>query len=274
MTKYSIQTLVVPLAGAGTRLRPITYVTPKEMLRLVDKPIIYYLFAEAYQAGIRHVLLVTHVDNSFTKDFFEGSKATPLLADFPGLRLSFVETDRREGDGQAILLAKKIMGNELFAVSMGDMLCLPGTSVLAELMEVYHATGEGVLSVEEVARENIGQYGVIVPGQHQNNIYQVRGIVEKPMPHEAPSNLAMTGKYILPYDIFSYLEMRQNSSGEWRLADALNNYAKDHILNACICRTTLYDTGKKPQLFNAEVVFSLAHPELKEMVNDIKIRPA
>lgn len=268
MIKYSIQTLVVPLAGAGTRLRPITYVTPKEMLRLVDKPIIYYLFAEAYQAGIRHVVLVTHVDNSFTKDFFEGSKAAPLLADFPGLRLTFVETDRREGDGQAIVLAKKNVGSEPFAVSMGDMLCIPGTSVLEELIEMYHTTGEAVLSVEEIARENIGQYGVIVPGQHQGVIYRVRGIVEKPMPREAPSNLAMTGKYILPYDIFSYLEMRQNNSGEWRLADALNNYAKEHTLNACICRTTLYDTGKKPQLFKAEVAFSLAHPELKEVANE------
>ena len=127
-TEKSIDTLVIPAAGAGTRLRPITYATPKEMLRLVDKPIAYYLLAEAYQAGIKRVIFITHKDNQSTKKFFSNPLAKNLLVDFPGLAVSFIETGTRGGDGQAILLAEKAIAGRPFAVTMGDLLTLPGTS--------------------------------------------------------------------------------------------------------------------------------------------------
>lgn len=264
----TIDTLIIPAAGAGTRLRPATYATPKEMLRLVDKPIIYYLLAEAYQAGIRKVICITHVDNPLTKQFFEGPNAAALLADFPRLTVSFLETDKRGGDGQCLLVAEQAVHGP-FAVTMGDLLTLPGTSILAELVDSYQKNGEAVISVEEIPREKTGQYGVIDPLSQNGNIYHVRGIVEKPKPEVAPSTLAMTGKYILDPDIFGYLHQLENGEGELKLAHALNAYAKEHPLNACAAKTKHYDTGTKADLLRAEVVFSLAHPDLKDSARSI-----
>lgn len=264
-----VQTLVIPAAGEGTRLRPMTYVAPKEMLRLVDKPIAWYLLAEAYQAGIRRVIFITHKDNPFTKEFFESSRAAPLLADFPGLNVSFIKTDIRSGDGQAILLVKNILWAEPFAVSMGDIVTLPGTSILAELAAVYERIGEPIISVEEVPREKTAQYGVINPDEHMNNVYRVRSIVEKPLPAEAPSNLAMTGKYILKPSIFEYLEKLQGREGELKLAHVLDVYAREQVLNACVPHTKHYDTGTKAELFRTEIAFSLEHPELGDTARTI-----
>ena len=256
--------LVIPAAGMGTRLRPATYATPKEMLRLVDKPIAYYLLAEAYQAGIRRVLFITHEDNRQTRQFFEGPSAAPLLNDFPGLTVKFIETTTRGGDGQAILLSEQAVGNEPFAVTMGDLITLPGESILAELGEVFAKNGESVISVEEIPLEKTGQYGVIDPASQDGSLYRVRGIVEKPKPAEAPSTTAMTGKYILYPAIFAYLRQLDGGEGELKLAHALDAYAKDKALNACATRTRHYDTGTKIDLLKAEVAFSLAHPELKD----------
>lgn len=125
--KKNVDILIIPMAGAGTRLRPVTYATPKEMLRLVDKPIAYYLLAEAYQAGIRKVICITHKDNPLTKKFFSIPPAKHLLNDFPGLAISFIETGIRGGDGQAILLAEKAVLGKPFAVTMGDLLTMPGS---------------------------------------------------------------------------------------------------------------------------------------------------
>ncbi|MSU74835.1 hypothetical protein EXS57_03635, partial [Candidatus Kaiserbacteria bacterium] len=253
-----IDTLVIPAAGAGTRLRPVTYVTPKEMLRLVDKPIFYYLLAEAYQAGIRRIIFITHKDNRVTKKFFSSSEAKYLLKDFPHLTTSFIETDVRGGDGQAILLAEKSVAGKPFAVTMGDLLTLPGTSILAELIEAYQASGESIISVEKIPKKKTGQYGIVDPRKKRGNIYDVRGIIEKPQPQESQSNLAMTGKYILFPKIFSYLRSLPKSHEELKLAHALNTYAKENTLLACAARTPHYDTGTKSDLLKAEIVFSLA----------------
>jgi UTP--glucose-1-phosphate uridylyltransferase len=253
-------TLVIPAAGLGTRLRPATYATPKELLRLVDKPIIYYLLAEAYQARIRRVVLVTHEDNRKTREFFESAAAASLLADFPGLAIDFIETSERGGDGQALLAAENAVGGP-FAVTMGDLLTLPGESILAELAEVFSQSGNTVISVEEIPREKTAQYGVIDP-MSAGPLYRVRGIVEKPAPAAAPSTLAMTGKYILNPSVFNYLHQIQGGAGELKLAHALDRYAKDHVLQAFAPRTRHYDTGTKIDLLRAELAFSLAHPDL------------
>lgn len=254
-----IKTLVVPIAGAGTRLRPITYVTPKELLRLVDKPIIYYILAEAYQAGITNVVCITHVDNTQTKDFFEGPHANAFLDDFPGLTIRFIETSVRKGDGQAILLAKDALPvEESFAVTMGDLIPILGSSLIDELVQVYTKTGVPVISVEEIAREKTGQYGVIDPLTSENGLHRIRSIVEKPAPEVAPSNLAMTGKYILTPEIFTALESVQEKNGdeELKLAHALNLFAKENPLDAYECKQPHYDTGTKEDLFKTEALFT------------------
>jgi UTP--glucose-1-phosphate uridylyltransferase len=229
---------------------------------LVDRPIAYYLLEEAYRAGIRHVVFVTHKDNPRTKAFFQSKDSAPLLAPFPDLAVSFVETNERKGDGQAIMEAERIVGSRMFAVSMGDMITLPGESILAELVADFESNGEAIISVEEVPLEKTGQYGVIDPSASEGSHYCVRGIVEKPRPEEAPSTMAMTGKYVLLPEIFGYLHTLSGGDSELKLAHALNAYAKDRPLNALAARTRYYDTGTKIDLLRTEVAFSLAHPEL------------
>lgn len=263
-------TLIIPLAGLGTRLRPATYVTPKELLRLVDKPIICYLLAEAHLADITRVVLITHPDNTQTKDFFESSRAASLMKDFPGLSVEIVETNERGGDGQALLTVESILSpSEPFAVSMGDLLTLPGESILAELVAVFEETRNAVISIEPVPHEKTMQYGVIDPVEVEGPVYTVRAIVEKPEPAVAPSNFAMTGKYILHPEIFPYLHALKDGTGELKLANALDLYAKERTLLACVPQTRHYDTGTKLDLLKAEVTFALRHPEFKERASEV-----
>lgn len=262
----SINTLVIPAAGAGTRLRPATHVTPKELLRLVDRPIIWYLLKEAYVAGIRRVIVVINSDSPATKYFFESDGAKHLLEEFPDLTLSFVEVSTRGGDGEAILAARSYVGNLPFAVSMGDMVTLPGESILRELAGAYEQSGP-MISVELVERSRTDQYGVIKTKDSDSALHMVEGIVEKPTPEEAPSTLAMTGKYILESSIFDDLAeitKEQVGKGEVKLAHALNRYASRASLYALEPEAKHYDTGTKQALFETEVIFSLAHKDIGE----------
>ena len=269
--KPTVSTLIIPAAGLGTRLRPITYVYPKELVRLVDKPVCFYLLAEAYLAGIRQVIFVIHEDNLMTSEFFNSPDAENLLAEFPGLEVSFVETDERNGDGQAVLEAERFLsGQNAFAVSMGDLVTLPGTSILKELVDAYAVNSTPIISVEEVAREKTNQYGIICGTKLDAMRYQVDSIVEKPKPEEAPSTLAMTGKYILTPDIFEDLkEFEELNEGELKLAHALNRFAKRSKLEALKCKTPHFDTGTKHSLLETELRFSLEHPELQEIAKRI-----
>lgn len=266
-----VSTLIIPVAGAGTRLRPMTYVAPKEMLRLVDKPIAYYLLLEAHLANITHVIFIIHKNNRATKEFFESENAKPFLAEFPSMRLSFIETDERRGDGQAILLAKDMLSDEKsFAVTMGDLITMPGTSLLRELIEQFSTVGS-VISVMDVPRERTAHYGVIEPKESNGRLHVVNSFVEKPKPEDAPSTLASCGKYVLTSDIFEYLEieMQQNLEGEIKLAHALETFAKKSKLHAYHSETECYDTGLKTELLKTEIAFSLQHPELKETARQI-----
>ncbi len=191
----TIQTIVIPIAGAGTRLRPLTYATPKEMLRLVDKPILYYLVGEAYEAGIRHVVLIVHSSRKTTKKFIESVDAQHIFhTDFPGLRFSFIETKKQFGDGQAIFEAEKLLKKEkVFAVTMGDLISLPGKSIIKEMKEIYDTNKTPIISVEKVEREKTRMYGVIDILKSKGRVHTLRGIVEKPEPALAPSEYIMTG---------------------------------------------------------------------------------
>lgn len=266
-----VNTLIIPAAGAGTRLRPITYATSKEMIRLVDKPIVYYILLEAKLAGITNIVFIIHTDNKATKEFFESERAKPLLVEFSNMCISFIETDERRGDGQALLLAKNlIQDGESFAVSMGDLITMPGTSLLKELIEQFNTIGP-VISVMDVPRARTAHYGVIEPKESNGRLHLVNSFVEKPKPEDAPSTLASCGKYILTPEIFKYLkvEMQQNTDGEIKLAHALASFAKKSPLYAYHSETMCYDTGLKTELLKTEIAFSLEHPELKSTAREI-----
>ncbi|MFA6551932.1 MAG: sugar phosphate nucleotidyltransferase [Candidatus Paceibacterota bacterium] len=269
-----ISTLIVPAAGAGTRLRPMTFFTPKELLRLVDKPIFYYLIAEAHTAGIKNILFVVHKQNRQLPAFLKSSAAKQLLKEFTGIKVGCVITNRRDGDAQAILAAKKfIKPGQVFAVSMGDLLSLPGTSLLRELKDAYKICRGSVISVKHVPRALVSNFGNIDPEKVGKNLYRVRRIIEKPLPKDAPSTLAMTGKYVLDSDIFPLLQKIVDSrepDQEARLSKCLDVYAKTNSLFAYVTKDSHYDTGNKLALAQTELIFSLAHQgigkQLKEAI--------
>lgn len=275
--KEVVNTIVIPVAGAGTRLRPITYITPKELLRLVDKPIVYYLLKEAYEAGIRHAIFITHIDRKDLKHFLKSDKSREVLKEFPSLRFTFIETHQRLGDGQCLYEARNILKEEkAFAVTMGDLISLPGTSLIGELKKVYLKNRIPVISVEKVDRKKSKQYGIIDPKKSKGRIHYLKSIVEKPEPDKAPSEYAMTGKYILTPKIFDYLKRllkERKPNEEVKLANALRDYAKDHELLAYSCKNRHFDTGSKVDLVKTEIIFALHHPELKQHIqsslNDI-----
>lgn len=273
MSRHDITTLVIPVAGAGTRLYPLTYMMPKEMIRLVDKPVFYYLLDEAYQAKIRHIVFVTHYEHKMLRNFLKTKKGKLLLSDFPELRVTCIETKHRQGDGQALYEARRVLKNsEPFAVSMGDLIAFPGKSILKELYGAFKKIAAPVISVAQVPRRDTIRYGVIDPMMHTGNYYKVRAIVEKPKPSHAPSTLIMTGKYILSTDIFPYLKMLidKNKTGEEiRLSEALGMYAADKNLYAVQCKNDYYDTGNKLDLIKTEVIFALSHPEFGRPVRSM-----
>ena len=259
-----INSLVIPAAGIGNRLYPLTNIIPKEMLRLVDKPIFYYLLQEAYLANIKNIIFIIHREKKALEDFLLGSGSQTIYENFPGIKFSFIETNERWGDGHAILQAKSLIKkNEVFAVTMGDFVQLPGKSQIKELKTIYEKHSTPVLSVENIERSKTGQYGIINPKTSNGKLHHIGSIIEKPKPEEAPSTLAMTGKYILTYEIFSYLEklMKWRNNNEVKLAHALTEYAQDYNLYAYECRNKHHDTGTKIDLLKTELLFALAHPE-------------
>lgn len=254
-------------------MRPITNFTPKEILRLVDKPIFYYLLKEAYIAGIRRAIFIIHSDKRIIRDLLKGKESKGMLKEFPRLNLEFIETEHRFGDGQALYEARNILKREkAFAVTMGDLISFPGESIIGELKKVYNKKKVPVISVEKIERSKSRQYGIIDPKKSNGRLHQVRSIIEKPDPKEAPSEYAMTGKYILTPKIFNYLGNlleKRKPTEEIKLANALRDYAKDHNLYACVCKNRHFDTGNKFDLIKTELIFALHHPELSH-----QIRPA
>lgn len=268
MKNLDVQKLIIPAAGAGTRLLPITRVTPKELLRLVDRPVSWYLVDEAYRSGIRHIIFVINPWKKDIRKYFCSSSGKSILKEFPDLRFSFIETNERFGDGHAISLVSKIINRgEVFAVAMGDLLSPSEKPFLKQLAEVFKKYQKPVISVERVSRRHVDRYGIISPKSSIGRVFLVGDIVEKPSVKQAPSNLAMTGKYILTQKIFDYLDrlLKNRKEGqEIRLADALKEYSHEHELLALECSGRHFDTGNKIGFLKTEVVFGLKHPEIKK----------
>jgi UTP--glucose-1-phosphate uridylyltransferase len=262
-----ISTLIIPTAGLGTRLRPVTYVTPKEMLRIVDKPAFYYLLKEAHEASIKNVVFILHKEKPQLAHFFQSEDVKEIMREFVGMKVHFVFTTERLGDGQAILEAKDfIKSGEYFAVSMGDFLSLPGASVIQELYEQHEKHGASIISVAKIPRKYTSLYGVIKAQKGEGRSYRVQGIIEKPKPEEAPSTLAMSAKYILNYEIFPILQemLKTKSKDEVKLANALNVFTQKNKLIACETKYKSYDMGTKQVLAQTEFAFLMNDKETRK----------
>lgn len=275
-----IRKLVIPVAGLGTRFLPATKAQPKEMLPVVDKPIIQYVVEDAVRAGITDIIMVTGPSKRAVEDHFspnyelinwlkkqkkdEMAEDVKKIADMANF--IFIRQKGPYGNGTPVLCAKDIIGDEPFAVMWGDeFFYTPKKSQLQQLIEVYEKYGDPVITTCQVSAEDTKKYGIIDALEVEKGIYQVKKIVEKPGPENAPSHLAILGGFILTPDIFEALEKTKiGKGGELWLADAHTKVLKKRPYYACLVDGTYHDTGSKLGYLRANVEFALRDPKLKD----------
>jgi len=274
-----VKKAVFPVAGMGTRFLPATKANPKEMLPIVDKPLIQYAAEEAIAAGINELIFVTSSSKRAIEDHFDknyemetelekrGKKAllSVLRSIVPdGISCIYVRQAEALGLGHAVLCAKPIVGGEPFAVILADDLINGGNkSCLSQMIDVYNEHRCSVLGVEPVSPQDTDKYGVIKPSEISKGLSRVDGIVEKPHPEVAPSNLAVVGRYILTPEIFTLLEhTKQGAGGEIQLTDAIAKLLKDQQVLGYEFSGKRYDCGSKLGYLQATVEYALEHDEL------------
>lgn len=276
-----VRKVVIPVAGHGTRVLPATKSTPKELLPLVDRPLIDYVVAEAFEAGIEHVVLVTGRGKSAIEDYFdhafeletslEAKNKIDILESVRGAipkagALSYTRQQAPLGLGHAVWCARDIIGNEPFAVSLPDVVIDSAPGCMAQMVAEYNKTGGNIIAVEEVAPEDTNKYGIVAPkGKRGGVSFEMSGMVEKPAPAEAPSNLAITGRYILQPEIFSLLETTtRGAGGEIQLTDAMDALMKKQSFFAYEYAGQSHDCGDKLSWLKANVALGLKRPEFSE----------
>jgi UTP--glucose-1-phosphate uridylyltransferase len=277
-----VRKAVLPAAGLGTRFLPATKAQPKEMLPIVDKPLIQYVVEECFASGIETVIMVTGRGKYAIEDHFDHSpdlerfllnrgrteQAEMVRSISNMVHFSYTRQKEPLGLGHAVLTARELVGDEPFAVLLGDVIIPGPRPATLQLTEIYEQTGIGTIAVEAVPAERTHLYGVIdaVPEEGTkwgNRLLRIKEMVEKPKQGTAPSNLAVTGRYVLPPEIFDCLERTPaGSGGEIQLTDGLRLLAKERGLCAYIYEGKSYDAGDKLGFLKATVEIALANPEL------------
>jgi UTP--glucose-1-phosphate uridylyltransferase len=278
-----VRKAVLPVAGLGTRFLPATKAMPKEMLPVVDKPLIQYAVEECLASGIEHVIFVTgrrknaiedHFDSHPELERFLEERGKPKQAQMVheisgGITFSYTRQSEALGLGHAVLAARDLVGDEPFAVLLGDVI-VDGPPATKLLVDVYQKTGLGAIAVEEVPPNQLQLYGVIDAGPAQDGrwgkrLLRINDLVEKPKPEEAPSNLGVTGRYVLPPAIFDYLsETQPGTGGEIQLTDGLRKLATREGLFAYIYEGKTHDAGDKLGFLKATVEIALKNPNFGE----------
>lgn len=274
-----VRKAVLPVAGLGTRFLPATKAMPKEMITVVDKPLIQYAVEECIASGIENVIFVTGRRKNAIEDHFDSapelerfleergkSKQADMVREISGgLKFSYTRQSEALGLGHAVLTARELVGDEPFAVLLGDVI-MDGPAATRQLIDVYEALGVAAITVEEVPRHKLHFYGVIdaVPAANTrwgDRLLRINDLVEKPEPEVAPSNLGITGRYLLPPKIFDYLEeVQPGAGGEIQLTDGLRMLAKKEGLYAQIYDGKTHDAGDKFGFLKATVEIALKSP--------------
>jgi UTP--glucose-1-phosphate uridylyltransferase len=272
-----IRKAVITAGGWGTRFLPITRSQPKEMLPLVNRPLIHYAVEEAIDSGIEQVILVTalgknaienYFDRSFELEYFLEQKGeTRLLQEMRELsnlvNICYIRQKEQLGLGHAVLATRTIIGDEAFAVILPDDIIDSETPALKQMMEVYEQYGNSVVAVEQVSPQDTTKYGIIEPERIAERLYQVLSMVEKPEPAEAPSNLGIVGRYILTPGVFTTLSATRPGKGrEIQLTDALQLLLDSEVINAVEFRGVRYDTGNPLGWLKATISLALKHPDI------------
>jgi len=271
---------VFPVAGLGTRFLPVTKASPKEMLPIVDKPLIQYAVEEAVGAGIDHMVFVTGRNKRAIEDHFD--KAYELETELSArgrdqmlqqvqdilpkhVTCSYVRQSVALGLGHAVLCAKAVVRDEPFAVILADDLIDAQPGCLKQMIDVYDQRQRSVIAVQEVARQDTGSYGIIQGEPDGDKLLRMTGIVEKPKPEKAPSTLAVVGRYVLAPAIMRHLEqIEAGSGGEIQLTDAIATLLRDETVLGYRFDGRRYDCGAKLGYLEANVMFGLKHPETAE----------
>ena len=280
-----IRKAVFPVAGLGTRFLPATKAIPKEMLTIVDRPVIELAVAEAREAGIDHFIFVTGRGKSAIEDHFDKQyeledtlarrgkiKELELLsASLPAAgKTSFTRQQEPLGLGHAVACARDIVGDEPFALLLPDMFIHAKTGCLKQMMELYQETGSNIIAVEDVPWEQVQRYGVVAKGADHGKGFEITGMVEKPKREEAPSNLIISGRYILSPKIFAEIENQPpGAGGEIQLTDAMIRLMQQEAFHGLQFEGTTYDCGDKLGFLTANAALGLAHPELGPQFREI-----
>ncbi len=275
MTK--VRKAVIPAAGLGTRFLPATKSQPKEMVPVIDKPTIQYVVEEAVGAGITDILVITgrgkraiedHFDRNFELEFYlEEGKKDEELAQVQAISemadIHYIRQRDPLGLGHAVSVARQHVGSEPFAVLLGDDIMVDNAKLLRSMLDVYDRYGRSVVAVLEVAREDIKSYGCVTPEGVEENLVRVRSIVEKPKPEDAPSNLAVIGRYVFTPEIFDALDrITPGAGGELQLTDAMSLLLETQTVFGYSFETGRYDIGKKIDFLRATVELALDRADL------------
>lgn len=285
-----VKTAILPVAGLGTRVLPATKSMPKEMLPIVDRPAIQYVVDEALEAGIEHLVFVTGRNKNAIEDYFDAAyeledtlikkNKTGMLEMLKEQRLpagaaSFVRQQFPLGLGHAVWCGRAVAGNSPFAVLLPDVIIKSEKGCLAQMIDAYNEVGGNIIAVDAVPDQEVSKYGVISPVKRNGKLIEMDGMVEKPAVEEAPSNLKITGRYILQPEIFELLEDQGPGAGnEIQLTDAMERLMKKQQFYAFEYDGKDYDCGSIPGYFEAVFAHAADHPEtvetVKRLVSDFK----
>ena len=278
-----VKKAIIPAAGLGTRFLPATKAQPKEMLPIVDKPTIQYIVEEAIEAGIEDILIITGKNKGSIEDHFDKSielelalkkkgkdDLLDLVQDISNLvDIHYVRQKQPRGLGHAIYCAKTFINHEPFAVLLGDDVVVSKEPVIGQMMKKYEEKEQPILGVQKVPKKDVSKYGIVKYSENMDRLYKVEDLVEKPARSEAPSNLAILGRYIITPDIFPILEQTDpGKGGEIQLTDALETLAHKREVAAYNFKGRRYDIGNKLGFLKATVEFALDRDDLNKEFAD------
>ncbi|RQD71916.1 MAG: UTP--glucose-1-phosphate uridylyltransferase [Tindallia sp. MSAO_Bac2] len=270
---------IIPAAGLGTRFLPATKAQPKEMLPIVDKPTLQYIIEEAVDSGIEEILIITGRNKQSIEDHFDKSIELELELEKKGkdellqtvrnisdmVNIHYIRQKEPKGLGHAIYCAKSFIGNEPFAVMLGDDIVDSEIPCLKQMTTIYDEYKTTILGVQEVPHSEVDKYGIVDGKNIEDNVYKVKNLMEKPAIDEAPTNVAILGRYIISPSIFDILEHTPpGKGGEIQLTDALKTLAKQEAMYAYIFEGKRYDVGDKMGFLQATVEFALKRDDLRE----------
>ncbi|HDC7634638.1 TPA: UTP--glucose-1-phosphate uridylyltransferase GalU [Staphylococcus aureus] len=274
-----IKKAIIPAAGLGTRFLPATKAMPKEMLPILDKPTIQYIIEEAVRAGIEDIIIVTGRHKRAIEDHFDSQKELEMVLKEKGksellekvqystelANIFYVRQKEQKGLGHAISSARQFIGNEPFAVLLGDDIVESEVPAVKQLIDVYEETGHSVIGVQEVPEADTHRYGIIDPLTKNGRQYEVKKFVEKPAQGTAPSNLAIMGRYVLTPEIFDYLKTQKEGAGnEIQLTDAIERMNNDNQVYAYDFEGERYDVGEKLGFVKTTIEYALKDDSMRE----------